>query len=149
MAASTPTSDRPIIIDGEVTALGEFDKALLANVARDITSQTKRLDTLAQMLAGLNIAIPGFYAAMLRLTLNPAVSLLQSPLLWIAFISWLLSLGLAMISLLPTQHNLDPDNLTAVEHYYQAQAQRKWRLMTAAVFTSFFGICFAVFSLIL
>jgi hypothetical protein len=146
---SDAIATRPVIVDGEITALGEFDKALLANFAKDITDQTSRFDALAKILIGLNIAIPGFYAAILRLTLNPQISLLKSPLLWVAFVGWLLSLGLAMVSLIPSQYSIDPDNLTAVEHYYQHQAQRKWRLMTTAVFSSFFGICFAVFSLIL
>ncbi len=146
---SDAVSNRPVIIDGETTPLGEFDKALLNSFAHDMTAQTKRFDNLAKMLLGLNIAIPGLYAAVLRLTLNPHVALLQSPLLWVAFVAWLLSLGFALVSLLPNQHTIDPDNMTAIEHYYRDQAQRKWRLMTAATFSSFFGICFAVFSLIL
>ena len=143
------TVSRPVIIDGEITPLGEFDKALLNSFAHDITAQTNRFDNLSKMLIGLSIAIPGLYAAVLRLTLNPNVSLLQSPLLWVAFVAWLLTLGFALVSLIPNQHTIDPDNITAIEHYYRDQAQRKWRLMSAASFSCFFGICFAVFSLTL
>jgi hypothetical protein len=142
-----PTPPQPIEV--EAIPLNKFDESVLDSFAKDIAAQATHMDDLAKQLITLNLAIPGLYASILKLV-NGDDAVLNNPwLLFITFGAWLLALGLAFVSLFPERYDIESDNLTQIQHYFYRSARRKFWLVGTASLFSFFGICFAVFSLFL
>lgn len=124
-----------------------YDKTLLDSFAKDVAAQSTRLDDLARQLITLNIAIPGLYATVLKFIHGEAFKVQEPIMLLITFGAWMLALGFAFTSLYPEHYQVDPDSPSDIETFFYHSARRKLRWLMAAGFFSFFGICFAVFSL--
>ncbi len=139
---------QPQEIEAEsVAPLGKVDEILLECFAKDVAGQAARLDELAKQLITLGIAIPGIYAAVLKLV-SGNKSLHDNPkLLLLAFIFWLCSLGLSLTSLLPVRYAVDQDSLTDIRHYFSSSARRKLCLLSLACFSSCLGMYLAVLSI--
>ena len=139
---------QPIEIPAETVApLSKVDEIILECFAKDVAAQATRLDELAKQLITLEIAIPGLYAAILKLVSNDKVIADTPKLLIPAFLCWMLSLGLCLTSLLPVKHTIDPDSLTQIRHYFSSSARRKLYLLTLACICSMGGIYLAVLSI--
>ena len=137
----------PQPLEVEAIPLSKFDESVLDSFAKDVAAQATRMDDLAKQLITLNLAIPGLYAAVLKLVAGDAGKMTDVTFLVIAFGAWLLSLGLAFVSLFPAQYAVESDNLSQMQDYFFHSAKRKYWLIAAASGCSFFGVCFAVFSM--
>ena len=126
----------------------KYQDSLQDSLAKDVANQATRMDDLAKQLISLNLAIPALYGAVLKLTQGDGATV-SGWLVFIAFFSWLVSLGLALITLLPIKNKVDPNNLSALEKYFSASAQRKQKLVIAASLLTFFGVCLVIFGLVL
>lgn len=131
----------------ETAPATKYDEGLLDSFARDVAAQSTRLDELAKQLITLNIAIPGLYATVLKFISGDEATVQEPLTLLIIFGAWLLALGFAFTSLYPEAYKVDPDSPSDIEQYFHHSARRKLKWLGAAGFGSFFGICFAVFSL--
>ncbi|MBU0656138.1 MAG: hypothetical protein KJ914_13540 [Gammaproteobacteria bacterium] len=140
-----PTPTHPITVD--TSAVSKYDESLLDSFSKDVAGQATRLDDLARQLITLNIAIPGLYATVLKFISGDKATLQEPLMLLIIFGAWLLALGFAFTSLYPEPYSVDPDSPSDIEQYFHHSARRKLKWLAAAGLFSFFGICFAVFSL--
>ncbi len=129
------------------TSLSKVDETLMESFAKDVAAQATRLDDLAKQLITLEIAVPGIYAAILKLVSGEKATLDNPQILLFAFIAWLLALGLTLASLLPQRYEIDMDSFTDIQHYFSSSARRKLWLLSLACMSSFFGICLAVLSM--
>ncbi|MCH9699753.1 MAG: hypothetical protein K0U68_16780 [Gammaproteobacteria bacterium] len=127
--------------------LSKVDETLMESFAKDVAAQATRLDDLAKQLITLEIAVPGIYAAILKLVSGEKATLDNPLILLFAFIAWLLALGWTLASLLPQRYEIDMDSFTEIQHYFSDSARRKLRLLSLACMSSFFGICLAVLSM--
>lgn len=145
MSTDTP----PIEIEATASLITPVDTTLQQEFAKDVAAQATRMDDLAKQLVTLGIAVPGIYAALLKL-INGAKATVDDPVfLLLAFIAWLLALGLALVSLFPERQAVDQDSLTEIQAYFTRAARRKFKLLVAASLLQFFGICLAVLSLLI
>ena len=136
--------------------LSKTDVVLQQGFADEIVQQSKRLDELAKQLITLELAIPGVYAAVLKMAHGPD-GVVVEPALIITFSLWALALGLTLVSLIPVKYSVDPDLLDgessagggiSVRAYFSQSAKRKRDLLLPACGLVFVGICFAVFNAI-
>lgn len=141
---SSPPKQAPVPVEGQPLSL--FDEALMDAFAKDVGAQANRMDDLAKQLVVLNLAIPGLFAAALKLMSGDAGKLGNLWVLVFAFLAWMMSLGIAFVSLLPEKYLVDPNDLDAIQKYFTQATRRKFGQLVAAVMLSFFGICFGVFS---
>ena len=141
------TEPSPPPFEITTSAVSKYDELLLDNFAKDVAAQSTRLDDLAKQLITLNIAIPGLYATVLKFISGETAVVNDPVLLIITFAAWLLALDFALASLFPHPYTVDPDSPSEIETFFYRSAQHKRKLLAAASLLSFFGICFAVFSL--
>ena len=148
---SEPTSadkDNVVLIDDVITQpLDKIDDTLRESFAKDIAEQCNRLDDLAKHLITLQIAIPGIFAAILKLVAGENAVIKQNGQVIGAYIAWLLGLALTWASLIPAKHTIDRDSLTAIENYFTGSATRKLRWLIPASGLTFVGIMLAVWSI--
>ncbi len=112
--------------------------------------QTARLDELAKQLLTLELAIPGLYAAVLKLVQGTAATLVHGPLLWATFLLWFVALAASLTCLFPFAYRVNPDLLwseletpgqeegISVAAFYRHSARHKrWALTVGSI--AFFG----------
>jgi hypothetical protein len=137
----------PPDIDIEAAPASSYQLNLLAQFALEVSEQVQRLDELAKQLLTLNLAIPALYATILKLVSGEDATVNDPVLILITFGAWCLALGLSIAALYPQSYSVDPDSPSEIEAYYTQAAKHKRNLLASACVCSFFGICFAVFSL--
>ena len=142
-------SDVPIAEAGKIQVRSsKYQESLQDSFAKEVATQASRMDDLAKQLISLNLAIPALYGAVLKITQGDSGTV-SGWLVFIAFLSWLVALGFALVSLLPIRNKVDPNQLAALETYFKSTAQRKQILLIASSLISFFGICLVIFGLVL
>ena len=134
------------------------DEELKKGFATAIVDQPKLLDELGKQLVTLNLAIPGLFATVMKLTSGEdAVIHLDSFFTW-AFICWLIALILSLVSLTPRTWKVDraivrrqkaaiKDQPLSIEEFFMKSARHKRRLLIVASLCCFLGICLAGFSI--
>ena len=138
-----------VTIDAEaVQPLDKFDETLREGFAKALTEQAAHFDELAKQLITLELAIPGLYAAVLKLVSGDTSTLHHSWPIVIAFVCWLLALGFTFSSLLPQKHIVDPDSLSGIQDFFSQSAKRKLYLLIPSGMLCFFGICLVVFDIL-
>lgn len=143
-------SNQPLVIDAEeVQPLDRFDETLREGFAKALIEQATRLDELAKQLITLELAIPGLYAAVLKIVSGDTAKLHHSGLILFAFVCWLSALGFTFASLLPEKYKVDVNSLSGMQRYFSQSAQRKFYWLIPAGFLCFFGICLVVFDIFL
>ena len=145
MSNFTPQStSQPLEIAAEsAQPLNKFDEVLRENFAKDFAEQSARLDDLAKQLITLEIAIPGIYAAILKLVSGDKATTRDATLTIVAFAIWLLALALSLTSLIPLRRQVDLDNLTDIQNYFGESARRKRSFLIPASVLTFLGIFIA------
>lgn len=148
MATSEQHQDEPILIEADAAVpLSKVDETMLVKFAEDVAAQATRLDELAKQLIALCIAVPGIYAAVLKLVVGKDTVMPGETWVFGAFLTWLLALFFSVAALLPERQAVDPDSLTEIQDYFYKSARYKYRLIVAACLCSFSGIVLAVFSI--
>ena len=126
------------------------EKLLKEKFAESIAGQCEHMDKLGRQLITLELAIPGLYATVLKLTSGSKATLSTSPGLYIAFACWFIALLFTLISLIPRRWRVnrnimkqDPSIETqelGIEDFFHKTAQYKRRLLIAASLLFFVGV---------
>lgn len=126
------------------------EKLLQQKFAESQAGQSELMDKLARQLITLELAIPGIYAAVLKLVQGEDATLPSSGWLIFTFVCWFLALLLTLISLIPRQWNVDPTILKSdptgkgkalsLEDFFYKSARYKRRLLIPASLLFFAGI---------
>lgn len=114
-----------------------------------IAAQSEQMDKLGQQLIGLELAIPGLYATVLKLVHGDAAQLPNIGLLWLTFGCWFVALALTLISMIPRQWQVDLDiarqgpptgGILGIEDYFYRSARYKRRLLIPSSVLLFAGV---------
>jgi hypothetical protein len=127
------------------------DKVLIDAYRQDLVKQADRYDDLAKELIKLELAIPGIFAAALKLIVGapPAI-----PWVIAAFVCWLTALILTMMALFPKKYTvmenavrrdtrIDDSDALSVEEYFRRSTQDKRQLLKWSAPLFFAGIAAA------
>lgn len=135
--------------------LSTGDELLKEKFFESITAQSEQMDKLGQQLISLELAIPGLYAAVLKLVQGDKAILPSDGTLWFTFGCWFAALVLTWISLIPRKWQVDPGilrqdpragsrELGIVDYFYRT-ARYKRRLLIPASGLLFAGVVGAIF----
>jgi len=118
--------------------------------AESLVGQSELMDKLGQQLITLELAIPGLYATVLKLTQGENATLALNWWLYSAFGCWFLALLLTLWSLVPQRWQVDPTILKqdpaaqgaplGLEDFFFKSAQFKRRLLIPAALLFWVGI---------
>lgn len=111
-------------------------------------SQSEQMDALARQLISIELAIPGLYATVLKLTQGKDATLTADGWLIFTFGCWFLALVLTLAALFPRNWGVDPTKIKAdptgkesqtlsLEQFFYKSARHKFWLLAAACL--FFG----------
>jgi hypothetical protein len=145
--ADKPISTRP---------LSDNEKLLREKFYESIAAQSDLMDKLSERLLTLELAVPGLYATVLKLTRGDKATLAVNMALNFTFACWLLALILTLLALTPKKWVIDPTILKqdpkkfsealGVEDFFEQSAIYKRRLITASSLIFFAGVVGAVFT---
>ncbi len=134
------------------------EKLLKEKFAESIAGQCEHMDKLGRQLITLELAIPGLYATVLKLTSGSKATLSTSPGLYIAFACWFIALLFTLISLIPRSWKVDPSIMKqdsskqvaylGIEDFFHKTAQHKRRLLIVARLVFFVGVVSAAFAVL-
>ena len=120
-------------------------------------TQSDRMDSLAAQLIKLELAVPGLYAALLKLIHGKDATLTPDGWLIATFICWFAALALTLYSLIPREWKVDPtvvkNNPTksspvlGLEDFFRHSARHKRRLLIPATLLFWVGILCAVIAI--
>lgn len=124
------------------------DETLVKAYREAIVKQADRYDDLAKELFKLELAIPGIYAAALKLVTNQPPTV---PLVAAAFGFWLLALVATLRALFPRRHpvldnavqharRIEPGGPLSIKEFFQQSARNKRRLLLWSIPLFFAGI---------
>ena len=126
------------------------EKLLRDKFMERYAAQNDLMDKLGQNLITLELAIPGLYATVLKLTQGDKATLPVDGWLYFTFGCWFLALLLTLVSLIPRQWRVDPtilkrdpaktDGPLGLEDFFHKSAQHKLRLLVPAIFLFWLGI---------
>lgn len=146
--ANKPIPTRPV---------SENENLLREKFYESIAEQSILMDKLCERLLTLELAIPGLFATVLKLTRGDKATLTINAALNLAFACWLLALILTLIGLTPKKWIVDvsilkqdPEKLSeglGIEDYFEQSALYKRRLVVASSILFFIGIFSAMFTL--
>ena len=132
----------------------QAERKLREKFVEDMAGQGDLMDKLAQQLITLELAIPGLYATVLKLTQGDDATLDVDRWLIGAFGCWFVALLLTLLSLIPRRWKVDPtkykpdpvnpSDILSLEEYFFKRAQYKRRLLLLAVLIFFAGVVCAV-----
>jgi hypothetical protein len=115
------------------------------------------MDKLSGQLLTLELAIPGAYAAILKLVGGTNATLQLNIAFYFAFGAWFAALALTLIALIPKKWTVDPSILKqdpgkfseglGIEDFFERSANYKRRLVIASSVLFFIGVFFAGFTI--
>jgi len=122
-----------------------------------VAAQDDLMSKVAGQLLTLELAIPGIYAAVLKLVRGDAATLPLNLAFYLTFGCWLLALGLTLTGLIPRKWKVDPTILRqdparygeslGLEDFFLRTAGYKQKLMIASSVLFFAGIISAAFTI--
>lgn len=137
--------------------LSDNEKLLREKFYESMYAQSDLLDKLSGHLLTLELAVPGLYAAVLKLVSGDTATLKINPALYLTFACWLMALLLTLIALTPKKWVVDPGILKqdpkklsealGVEDFFEQSALYKRRLVIASSLFFFAGIISIVFTI--
>jgi len=118
-------------------------------------AQSDRMDNLAEQLIKLELAIPGLYAAVLKLVHGADATVTPDGWIIAAFGCWFVALALTLAALIPREWKVDPtvvkndptktSPVLGLEDYFIQSARYKRRWLIPAILLFWAGIlCAAV-----
>ena len=136
-----PISTRPI-------SAGE--KLLQEKYAEAVAGQSALMDRLGQQLITLELAVPGLYAAVLKLTQGNDATVTADFWFYATLVCWCIALALAVISIIPRDYQVDPTMLKSdpkgmsrklsMEDFFRESAKYKRRLLIPSIIFFWVGI---------
>jgi hypothetical protein len=146
--SNPPISTRP---------LSDNEKLLRQKFYENITAQSDLLDKLSERLLTLELAIPGLYAAVLKLVRGDKATAVLNAAFYMTFGCWLLALLLTLAALTPRKWPVDPGLLKqdpakfaeglGIEDFFEQSALYKRRLIIASGLVFFAGIFSAAYTI--
>jgi hypothetical protein len=118
-------------------------------------NQAEQMDALARQLITIELAIPGLYATVLKLTQGDKATLSLDNWLFFTFGCWALALAFTLAALLPRNWKVDPTKVKpdpteetnpslSLEEFFYKSARTKYRLLVLACAAFGLGIIGAV-----
>lgn len=130
--------------------INNSEKLLREQFAESIAGQAELMDKLGRQLITLELAIPGLYATVLKLTQGKDATLGVDGWFYFTFGCWFLALTLTLVSLIPRNWQVDPTILKpdptgktkelGLEDFFRKSALYKRRLLIPAIFLFWLGI---------
>jgi len=146
-------SDKPI----ETRPLDEGEKILRQKFYESFAAQSDLLDRLSEKLLTLELAIPGVYAAAVKLARGENAAVTVNVAFYAAFACWLLALIFTLVALAPKYWKVNTKILIqdrqkyqeglGLEDFFKKSAQFKLRLTTLSSILFFLGVFSAVFTI--
>ena len=108
-------------------------------------NQSEQMDTLARQLITIELAIPGLYATVLKLTQGNKATLDVDNWFYFTFGCWFLALVLTLAALFPRRWKVDPtiiesdptgngSTMGLEEFFYKSARYKYWLLVAACLF---------------
>jgi len=126
------------------------EELLREKFAESVVAQSELMDKLAQQVITLELAVPGLYATVLKLTQGDEATFTTGFWFYATFACWFLALVLALISLVPRNWRVDPTRLKSdpkgqstvmgLEEFFHESAQYKRRLLIPSILLFWVGI---------
>ena len=136
--------------------LNDNEKMLREKFYASFATQSDLMDKLSERLLTLELAIPGLYAAALKLISGDKATVEINAALYVTFGCWFLALLLTLLALTPRKWVVDPTVLQqdpsklseglGIEDFFERSALYKRRLIAASSTLFFAGIVAAVFT---
>jgi hypothetical protein len=140
-----------IIVDGRPPTQNDLETLYLTKYVEAIAAQSELMDKLGYQLITLELAIPGLYAAVLKLTEGDKATVDLNGWFVATFGFWLVALALTVWAVLPRFYRVDTeiiDGGTAeslgIKQFFNESAQFKRRRIIVAIATFWLGIISAV-----
>jgi hypothetical protein len=137
--------------------VSENENLLRRKFYESLAAQSDLMDKLSEKLLTLELAIPGLFATVLKLTRGQEARLTVNSALNLAFLCWLLALVLTLAALTPKKWTVDVTILKqdpakfseglGIEDYFEQSSLYKRRLVIASSLLFFVGIFSALFTL--
>ncbi|MGH8476604.1 MAG: hypothetical protein ACRER2_12670 [Methylococcales bacterium] len=128
---------------GQSRSPGKQDTLLRERFSNAIAEQSSLMDNLAKSLLTVELAIPGFYASILKLVGCKESLALAWPV-GIAFGCWLIALAATLYAVLPKAYEVDPEQIrnspTSIESFFYHSARHKWRFLLVSIVFFIAGI---------
>ena len=109
-----------------------------------ISRQPILMEEVAKQLLTLELAIPGIYATVLKLTSGDKGKLTLTSDLYFVFAFWLVSLICIIIALIPRAYKIDQNDISAQRDSFFKAAFSKYIWILASVITFVLGLGFAL-----
>lgn len=145
--------DKPI----PTRPMSDHENLLRRKFYEGIAGQSDLVDKLGERLLTLELAIPGLYAAVLKLVRGADATVFLNMAFYIAFGCWLLALVLTLVALTPRKWIVDTNILKqdpkryseglGLEDFFEQSAHHKRRLVIASSVLFFAGIFSAAFTI--
>lgn len=138
-------------------SLSEGEKLLRQKFYESMAGQSDLMDKVAERLLTLELAIPGLYAAVLKLISGDAATVTVNKALYLTFACWLAALVCTLLAIIPKKWQVDPTLLKqdsvrfaeglGLEDFFMQSASYKRRLIVASSVLFFAGVAGAIFTL--
>ena len=145
--------DKPI----STRPLTDNENLLREKFYESIAAQSDLMDKLSGQLLTLELAIPGVYATMLKLTSGDKATVILNAAFYIAFFCWLAALILTLIALTPQKWEVDPlllrrdpkklDKKLGIQDFFEQSALYKRRFIITSSILFFAGIFAATYTM--
>ena len=119
--------------------LSSSETTLRAKFAESTAGQSDLMDKFAQQLITVELAVPGIYVSVLKLTAGDSATVRLDGWAWATFGCWFAALILALVSLVPRAWKVDPTIMKAdphakggvlgIEDFFRRSAAYKLRLL--------------------
>lgn len=143
-----------LIVDGRSPNDNDIENLYLTKYVEAIAAQSELMDKLGYQLITLELAIPGLYAAVLKLTEGDQATVAVNGWFMATFGFWLVALVLTLWAVLPRFYRVDTeiiDGGTAksigIKQFFNESAKFKRQRIVAAIACFWLGIISAVFLL--
>jgi len=133
----------------------EREKILQSKFFEHLAAQSDLMDKISAQLLTVELAIPGLYAALLKLVRGDEAAIALSAAATLAFVLWLAALVLTLLSLFPRRFIVDVslmkqaagkmDEALGIEDYFLRTASYKRNLILIASGSFFTGVVCALF----
>jgi hypothetical protein len=130
-----------------------YEEKIKEKYAESFANQSDLMDKLAQQLLALELAIPGLYAAVLKLTSGDKATVPVNNMLYVTFGLWVVALALTLMALMPRKWKVNPEIMQrdpksttgelGIKDFFAKSARYKRNLLIVATILFFFGIAFA------
>ncbi|HID52784.1 MAG TPA: hypothetical protein EYP41_12205 [Anaerolineae bacterium] len=125
--------------------VSDSTKLLRDKFYEQYANQSEQMDTLARRLISIELAIPGLYATVLKLTQGDKATVTVDGWLYFTFGCWFLALAFTLAALFPRSWQVDPtiiksdptgkgDKLSLEDFFYKSARYKYWLLVIACLF---------------